>query len=89
MSGWSSNSKYAFLGSLRSAAQMISYEVSIGLLVMPSILLADSFNFTAVVQAQEVMFYFIPLFPSFILFFISALAETIGYLLIYRKLNLN
>lgn len=68
---------------------MISYEVSIGLLVMPSILLADSFNLTAIIQAQDLMFYFIPLFPSFILFFISALAETIDYLLIYQKLNRN
>jgi len=55
---------------------MISYEVSIGLLVMPSVLLSDSFNFIGIIYAQEHMFYIIPLFPSFILFLISALAET-------------
>jgi NADH-quinone oxidoreductase subunit H len=76
MSGWSSNSKYAFLGGLRSAAQLISYEVSMALLVMPVLLAADSANFSAVVLAQTWSWFFIPFFPSFILFFVSALAET-------------
>lgn len=76
MSGWSSNSKYAFLGALRSSAQMISYEVSMGLLIMPVILLSDSLNLTAIVLAQENLFFCVPLFPSAILFFISILAET-------------
>jgi len=69
MSGWSSNSKYALLGSLRSSAQMISYEVSIGLLVMPVILLSNSTNFTGIIYAQKEMFNCFPFFISFILFF--------------------
>jgi NADH-quinone oxidoreductase subunit H len=76
ISGWSSNSKYAFLGSLRSAAQLISYEISIGLVIMPVLILAQSVNLTAIVLAQSDIFFIIPLFPSFILFFISILAET-------------
>lgn len=76
LSGWSSNSKYAFLGSLRSTAQMISYEVSMGLLVMPAIILSESLNLTAIVQAQAMLYNIVPLFPSFILFFVSMLAET-------------
>ncbi len=81
MGGWASNSKYPFLGSLRSAAQMISYEVSIGLIIIGVILSTGSMNFSAIVQAQEgdwgiFNWYFLPHFPMLILFFISALAET-------------
>nr|YP_009118080.1 NADH dehydrogenase subunit 1 [Malawimonas californiana]AJF22858.1 NADH dehydrogenase subunit 1 [Malawimonas californiana] len=75
-SGWSSNSKYAFLGSLRSAAQMISYEVSIGLVIISVLLLSGSLNLTQIVLAQKEIWYIIPLFPLFIIFFISILAET-------------
>lgn len=76
LAGWSSNSKYSFLGGLRSAAQMISYEVSIGLLIMPVLLCSGSLNLSQIVQAQTDIFYIVPLFPMFIMFFISALAET-------------
>lgn len=76
MSGWASNSKYSFLGSLRSIAQMISYEVSMGLVIMPVIFLSGSFNFSEIVIAQKDIFFFIPLLPSFIMFVISAIAET-------------
>nr|YP_007890549.1 NADH dehydrogenase subunit 1 [Histiona aroides]AGH24043.1 NADH dehydrogenase subunit 1 [Histiona aroides] len=75
-SGWSSNSKYAFLGSLRSAAQMVSYEVSIGLIVITVLMCAGSLNLSQIVRSQEAIWYFIPLFPLFIMFFISILAET-------------
>ena len=75
-SGWASNSKYAFLGALRSAAQMVSYEVSIGLIIISVLLCAGSLNLSKIVLAQETIWYVIPLFPIFILFFISALAET-------------
>lgn len=74
--GWSSNSKYAFLGSLRSAAQMISYEVSIGLIIITVILCAGSLNLQEIVLAQKEIWFFIPLFPLFLMFFISSLAET-------------
>jgi len=81
MGGWASNSKYAFLGALRSAAQMVSYEVSIGLIIIGVILTTGSMNFGAIVQAQSgdwglLNWYWIPHFPMLILFFISALAET-------------
>jgi len=81
MGGWASNSKYPFLGSLRSAAQMISYEVSIGLIIIGVIISTGSMNFSAIVAAQEgaggiFNWYFLPHFPMLILFFISALAET-------------
>jgi NADH-quinone oxidoreductase subunit H len=76
MSGWASNSKYAFLGALRSAAQMVSYEVSIGLIIISVLLCAGSLNLTKIIVAQESIWYIIPLFPVFLLFFISALAET-------------
>jgi len=76
MSGWASNSKYAFLGSLRSAAQMISYEVSMGLLIMPVLLIAGTTNLSGIVLAQKDMYFCFPLFPSCMLFFISILAET-------------
>jgi len=75
-SGWASNSKYAFLGALRSAAQMVSYEVSIGLIIISVLLCAGSLNLSKVILAQESIWYIIPLFPVFIMFFISALAET-------------
>lgn len=76
MAGWSSNSKYAFLGALRSAAQLISYEVSIGLIIMPVLIFSSSLNLTAIVYAQRDIFFVIPLFYSFILFLICLLAET-------------
>jgi NADH-quinone oxidoreductase subunit H len=77
IAGWASNSKYAFLGSLRSAAQMISYEVSIGLTILPVILLAGSSNLTEIVLAQERTVWFVaPLLPSALIFFVSMLAET-------------
>lgn len=75
-SGWASNSKYAFLGALRSTAQMVSYEVSIGLIIINVLLCAGSLNLSTIVLAQESIWYIIPLFPVFLMFFISALAET-------------
>ena len=76
IAGWSSNSKYAFLGALRSAAQMVSYEVSIGLILISVILCSNSLNFTDIVLSQQEVWYIIPLFPAFLMFFISSLAET-------------
>lgn len=76
LAGWSSNSKYAFLGSLRSAAQMVSYEVSIGLILITVLLCVGSLNLTEIVMAQEKVWFCIPLFPLLIMFFISCLAET-------------
>jgi NADH-quinone oxidoreductase subunit H len=76
MAGWSSNSKYAFLGALRSAAQMVSYEVSIGFVIVSVLLCVGSLNLSDVVEAQRSLWFFLPLFPMFIVFFISALAET-------------
>lgn len=77
LGGWSSNSKYAFLGALRSASQMISYEVSIGLTILPVILLTGSFNLTEIILIQQRIGWFIfPLLPCFVIFFISMLAET-------------
>ena len=75
-SGWSSNSKYAFLGALRSAAQMVSYEVSIGVIIITVLLCVGSLNLSEIVLAQSDIWFCIPLFPMFIMFFISALAET-------------
>jgi len=74
--GWSSNNLYSFLGALRSAAQMISYEVSLGLIIITVLLCAGSLNFTQIVLAQKEVWYIWPLYPLFFLFFISALAET-------------
>lgn len=74
--GWSSNSKYAFLGALRSTAQMISYEVSIGIIIICVILSTESLNITRIVLCQQEIWNVIPFFPLFIMFFISALAET-------------
>ena len=76
MGGWASNSKYAFLGALRSAAQMVSYEVSLGFVMITVLLLAGSLNLTDIVLAQKDMWFCIPLLPMFVVFFISALAET-------------
>jgi NADH-quinone oxidoreductase subunit H len=76
IAGWASNSKYAFLGALRSAAQMVSYEVSIGFVIVTVLLCVGSLNLTEIVRAQENLWFFIPLFPMFVIFFISALAET-------------
>jgi len=75
-SGWSSNSKYPFLGALRSAAQMVSYEVSIGFIIITVITCVGSFNLSEIVLAQKGVWFLIPLFPMFIMFAISALAET-------------
>nr|YP_009307442.1 NADH dehydrogenase subunit 1 [Plenogemma phyllantha]AOR82170.1 NADH dehydrogenase subunit 1 [Plenogemma phyllantha] len=74
--GWSSNSKYAFLGALRSAAQMVSYEVSIGLIIITVLICVGSRNFSEIVIAQKQIWFAVPLFPVFIMFFISCLAET-------------
>ena len=76
LAGWSSNSKYAYLGALRSAAQMISYEISIGFIVLTTVLCAGSFNLSSIVLAQSKTYFIIPLFPMFIIFYISMLAET-------------
>lgn len=76
MGGWASNSKYAFLGALRSAAQMVSYEVSIGFVIITVLLTAGSLNLSDIVTAQKGLWFFIPHFPMFVIFFISALAET-------------
>jgi NADH-quinone oxidoreductase subunit H len=76
MAGWSSNSKYAFLGALRSAAQMVSYEVSMGFVIVSVLLCVGSLNLTAIVEAQRSIWYCIPLLPMFIVFFVSVLAET-------------
>ena len=76
MAGWASNSRYAFLGALRSAAQMISYEVSIGLIIISVLITSGSLNLTEIVMKQQNMWYIIPHFPMFIIFFISTLAET-------------
>lgn len=76
LAGWSSNSKYAFLGSLRSAAQMVSYEVSIGLILITVLICVGSLNLSEIVRAQSEMWFIVPLFPLFVLMYISCLAET-------------
>ena len=76
MGGWSSNSKYPFLGAIRSAAQMVSYEVSIGVIIINVLLCVGSLNLTDIVLAQNKIWFIVPLFPMFVIFFISALAET-------------
>ena len=76
MAGWASNSKYAFLGAMRSAAQMVSYEVSMGLIIITVLLCAGSLNLSAIVEAQRTVWFVIPLFPMAVIFFISTLAET-------------
>ena len=76
MGGWASNSKYPFLGAIRSAAQMVSYEVSIGIIIINVLLCVGSLNLNDIVIAQKNMWFIIPLFPMFVIYFISALAET-------------
>ncbi|WP_203075000.1 NADH-quinone oxidoreductase subunit NuoH [Falsiroseomonas ponticola] len=76
IAGWASNSKYAFLGALRSAAQMVSYEVSMGFVIVTVLLCVGSLNLTEIVRAQSTVWFIIPLFPMFVIMFISALAET-------------
>ena len=76
VAGWASNSRYAFLGALRSAAQMVSYEVSMGLVIISVLLCVGSLNLTKIVEAQQTIWFAIPLLPMFVIFFISALAET-------------
>jgi NADH-quinone oxidoreductase subunit H len=76
MSGWSSNSKYAFLGALRSAAQMVSYEVSIGFIIVTIVVCCGSFNLQTIVESQRNTWFVIPFLPLFLMFFVSALAET-------------
>lgn len=76
IAGWSSNSKYSFLGALRSAAQMVSYEVSIGLVIITVLLCVGSLNLSRIVEAQKTIWFAIPLLPMFVIYFISALAET-------------
>ena len=76
MGGWASNSKYPFLGAIRSAAQMVSYEVSIGVIIINILLCVGSLNLNDIVKAQENIWFVVPLFPMFVVFFISALAET-------------
>lgn len=76
MSGWSSNSKYAFLGALRSTAQMISYEVSLGFILIVIVLCVGSFNLNLIIESQKNIWFVIPFFPLFLIFFVSGLAET-------------
>jgi len=76
MAGWASNSRYAFLGALRSAAQMISYEISIGLIIITVLITAGTLNLSGIVEAQRGLWYFIPHFPMFMIFIVSILAET-------------
>jgi len=76
MAGWASNSRFAFLGALRSSAQMVSYEVSMGFVIITVLLCVGSLNLNDIVMAQKKIWFFIPLFPMFVIFFISALAET-------------
>ena len=76
MGGWASNSKYPFLGAIRSAAQMVSYEVSIGIIIINVLLCVGSLNLSDIVLAQKEMWFVVPLFPMFVIFFISSLAET-------------
>jgi NADH-quinone oxidoreductase subunit H len=76
ISGWSSNSKYAFLGSLRSTAQMVSYEISLGFIIIVVAICCESFNINHIIYFQKNLWFFIPFFPLFLIFFISGLAET-------------
>merc|ERR1712019_276344 len=76
LAGWSSNSKYSFLGAIRSSAQMISYEVSIGFIILSVVICSNSFNLTQIVLSQVNVWFFIPLFPMFLMFCVSMLAET-------------
>ena len=76
LAGWSANSKYAFLGSLRSTAQLISYELILSSVILLVILLTGSLNLTAIIEAQKTIYFILPLFPIFIVFFIGCIAET-------------
>ena len=76
LAGWSSNSKYAYLGALRSTAQMISYEISLGFIILNIIICAGSFNLSKIIETQQGVWFLIPLFPMFIVFYIAMLAET-------------
>ncbi len=76
IAGWASNSKYAFMGALRSAAQMISYEISIGLVIVSVLICSGSLNLTDIVLSQQKIWFVVPLFPMFVIFLISSLAET-------------
>ena len=76
MAGWASNSRYPFLGALRSAAQMVSYEVSMGFVIVTVLLVVGSLNLSNIVEAQKTVWFAVPLFPMFVIFFVSALAET-------------
>jgi len=76
LAGWSANSKYAFLGSLRSTAQLISYELILSSAILLVVLLAGSLNLTVIIEAQRVIWYIVPLFPIFLIFFIGSVAET-------------
>ncbi len=76
IAGWASNSRYAFLGALRSAAQMVSYEISMGFVIITVLICVGSLRLTDIVLAQQTVWFFIPLFPMFVIFFISVLAET-------------
>jgi NADH-quinone oxidoreductase subunit H len=76
LSGWSSNSKYAFFGALRSAAQMVSYEISIGLILISILLCVGTLNFLTIVKFQNYVYFCLPFFPLFLMFLISILAET-------------
>lgn len=89
LSGWSSNSKYAFLGALRSAAQMVSYEVSIGFILITVVLCAGSFNLSSIVLAQEKVWFCVPHLPMFILFLFQHWLKQIDTLLIFLKQKLN
>jgi len=89
LSGWASNSQYAFLGALRSAAQMISYEISLSLIILTIIIFSKSLNLTQIIISQQEIWYIIPLLPGFIMFFISALAKLHDHLLISLKPKLN
>ena len=76
MAGWASNSKYPFLGALRSAAQMVSYEISMGFVIVTVLLCVGSLNLTDIVMAQKDLWFVVPLLPMFVIFFVSTLAET-------------
>ena len=89
MGGWASNSKYPFMGAMRSAAQMVSYEVSIGFVIIAVLLCVGSLNLSDIVIAQKNLWFVFPLLPMFIIFFVSALAETNRPLLIYPRLKLS
>lgn len=76
MSGWGSNSQYAFIGAIRAAAQMISYEVSIGIIILTVVISSGELNLTGIVEGQKEIWYIVPQMPAFIMFIVSALAET-------------